>query len=73
MSMTKSRSADALRAAGYVQLPRWWATKEQVELIEWMVRQNLPDIARIKAEAHGIDEIEAAWRQHKEKKNAEVV
>ena len=68
MSQTKSRSAEALRAAGYVQLPRWWATSEQMEMIEWMVRKNLPDIARIKAAAHGIDETDAAWAQHEESK-----
>lgn len=64
MSITRSRSADALRAAGYIQLPRWWATAEQVEMIEWMVRQNLPDIARIKAEALNVSEADLAWRQH---------
>ena len=68
MSQTKSRSAEALRAAGYVQLPRWWATSEQMEMIEWMVRKNLPDIARIKAAAQGINETDAAWRQHEETK-----
>lgn len=68
MSMTKSKSADALRAAGYMQIPRWWATQEQVEMIEWIVQKNLPDIARIKAKAHGIEEINAAWQQHEESK-----
>jgi hypothetical protein len=66
--MTKSKSADALRAAGYMQIPRWWATQEQVEMIEWIVQKNLPDIARIKAKAHGIEEINAAWQQHEESK-----
>jgi len=66
--MTKSKSADALRAAGYMQIPRWWATQEQIKMIEWMVRKNLPEIARIKAEAHGIEEINAAWQQHEESK-----
>lgn len=69
MSQTKSRSAEALRAAGYVQLPRWWATQEQVEMIEWMVRKNLPDIARIKAATQGIDEVDAAWRKHNGEEN----
>jgi hypothetical protein len=68
MSITKSRSADALRAAGYMQMARWWVTPDQMEMIKWMVAKNLPDIARIKAEAHGMDEIEAAWRQHEEMK-----
>lgn len=64
MSATKSKSADALRAAGYVQLPRWWATPEQAEMVKWMVAKNLLDIARIKAETHGISEVDAAWEQH---------
>jgi hypothetical protein len=66
MSTTKSKSAEALRAAGYAQIPRWWATLDQIELIEWMVKPNLPDICRIKQEARddksaGIDD---AWRIH---------
>lgn len=68
MSITKSKSADALRAAGYMQMARWWVTPEQMEMVKWMVAKNLPDIARIKAEAHGIDEIDAAWQQHEEMK-----
>ena len=68
MNQKVSKSAQALKTAGYVRLPAWWATQEQVDLIEWMVKQNLPDIARIKAEAHGIDEIDAAWQQHEETK-----
>ena len=68
--MTKSKSADALRAAGYMQMARWWVTAEQMEMVKWMVSKNLPDIARIKAE---VLEIDAAWAQHEEQKNAEVV
>lgn len=71
MSQTKSKAAEALRAAGYVQLPRWWATQEQVDLIEWMLKQNLPDIALIKIEARNDRraDIEDAWRQYEEMKN----
>ena len=65
MSVTKSKAADALRAAGYMQMARWWVTAEQMEMVKWMVSKNLPDIARIKAEAL---EIDAAWAQHEESK-----
>ena len=66
MSMTKSKSADAVRAAGYAQIPRWWATLDQIKLIEWMVKQNLPDICRIKKEVRDDKraDIDAAWRIH---------
>ena len=65
MSVTKSKAADALRVAGYMQMARWWVTPEQMEMVKWMVSKNLPDIARIKAE---VLEIDAAWAQHKEQK-----
>lgn len=65
MSVTKSKAADALRAAGYIQMARWWVTPEQMEMVKWMVSKNLPDIARIKAE---VLEIDAAWAQHEESK-----
>ena len=65
MSVTKSKAADALRAAGYMQMARWWVTPEQMEMVKWMVSKNLPDIARIKAE---VLEIDAAWAQHEESK-----
>jgi hypothetical protein len=65
VSVTKSKAADALRAAGYMQMARWWVTPEQMEMVKWMVSKNLPDIARIKAE---VLEIDAAWAQHEESK-----
>jgi hypothetical protein len=40
-----------LRLAGFVKLPAWWVTEEQLQLIEYMARQNLSQITRIKAEA----------------------
>lgn len=68
MSQTKSRSANALRAAGYVQLPRWWATQDQIDLIYFMLKPNLPDIFAIR-HANREDkaaDIEDAWRQYEE-------
>ena len=43
-----SPAARALRAAGYVKLPGWWVTQEQADLVEYMARQNLPEIDAIK-------------------------
>ena len=62
------KASEALRAAGYRRIPAWWATDEQIALVEQMVKQNGPDVNRVRAEALGIDEIEAAWRQHEEMK-----
>jgi hypothetical protein len=45
-----SPGARALRQAGYVKLPAWWVTQEQLELIEYMCRGNLEEINRIKNE-----------------------
>ena len=47
-SASDSPAARALRAAGYVKLPGWWVTQDQFELIEYMARQNLETINRIK-------------------------
>jgi hypothetical protein len=48
---SNSPGARALRLAGYVKLPAWWVTEEQLQLIEYMAQQNLPEISRIKNEA----------------------
>lgn len=67
-SELKSAGAMALRAAGYKPLPRWWVTHEQLELIEYMARQNAEEVNRIRAEAVMTDEerknmeIERAWQ-----------
>jgi hypothetical protein len=47
---SNSHGAQALRRAGYVKLPAWWVTEEQMQLIEYMAKQNLAEINRIKAE-----------------------
>ena len=62
------KASDALRAAGYRRIPAWRATDEQIALVEYMVKQNGPDINRIRAEALGISEVNAAWQQHEETK-----
>jgi hypothetical protein len=49
--VSNSPGARALRRAGYVKLPAWWVTQEQLELIEYMCRGILPDINRIKQDA----------------------
>jgi hypothetical protein len=55
---SNSPGARALRLAGYVKLPAWWVTEEQLQLIEYMAKQNLAEINRIKdqAEWHRRDE-----------------
>jgi len=62
------KASNALRAAGYRRLPAWWATDEQIKLVEYMVKKNGPDINRIRAEALSIREADFAWRQHEEQK-----
>jgi hypothetical protein len=47
-----SPGARALRRAGYVKLPAWWVTQEQFELLQYMARQNLPEINKIKERAY---------------------
>lgn len=49
--MSNSPAALALRAAGYVKIPGWWVTKEQLELIEYVARQNKPHIDWIRNNA----------------------
>ena len=49
---SNSPGARALRLAGYVKLPAWWVTEEQLQLIEYMAKQNLAEINRIKDEAY---------------------
>lgn len=58
----------ALREAGYVPLPRWWVTPEQLEMIQWMARQNLPEISKIRHKALGTYDDEA-WKNHWESKD----
>jgi hypothetical protein len=48
---SNSFGARALRLAGYVKLPAWWVTEEQLQLIEYMAKQNLAEINRIKDQA----------------------
>jgi hypothetical protein len=49
---SNSPGARALRRAGYIKLPAWWVTQEQFELIQYMTKQNLPDINAIKERAN---------------------
>ena len=49
---SNSPGARALRLAGYVKLPAWWVTQEQFELIEYLARQNLETISKIKERAN---------------------
>jgi hypothetical protein len=49
--VSNSPGARALRLAGYVKLPAWWVTQDQFELIQYMTKQNLPEINKIKESA----------------------
>ena len=51
-SELKSPGAMALRAAGYKPCPRWWLTAEQMELVEYMAKQNEAEVNRIRSEAN---------------------
>ena len=71
-SELKSKAAQALRAAGYKPCPRWWLTVEQLELVEYMARQNEAEVNRIRAEANGPrpeltreEQEERAWQKHR--------
>lgn len=47
-SELKSPSAKALRAAGYIPLPRWWVTREQMDLIAYLIRDNVGEVNHIR-------------------------
>lgn len=68
-SELKSRAAKALREAGYKPLPRWWVTQDQLDLIEYMAKQNEAEVNRIRREASDAlsveDQIELAWMRHR--------
>ena len=69
-SELKSKGAQALRAAGFKPCPRWWLTLEQLELVEYMAKQNADIVNRIRAEANSRpltkeEEIELAWQRTK--------
>lgn len=68
-SELKSPAAKALRAAGYMPLPRWWVKAEDLDLIEYMAKQHQAEVNRIRAESNRQAEgpltreqqIELAW------------
>ena len=62
------KASEALRAAGYRRIPAWWATDEQIAVVEQMVKQNGRDVNRIRAEALSINEADLAWQQHERDK-----
>lgn len=69
-SELKGRAAQALRAAGYKPLPRWWVTQEQLDLIAYMIRDNAEEVNRIRNQANAAkltrdQEIDRAWQEMK--------
>jgi hypothetical protein len=64
------RAALALRTAGYKPCPRWWLTQEQLDLLEYMAKQNSEEVNRIRAEALSApltreQEINLAWMRQR--------
>lgn len=65
----KSPAAQALRAAGFKPLPRWWVKAEDLDLIEYMARQHADEVNAIRARANEAvaderkreQQIAAAW------------
>jgi hypothetical protein len=71
-SELKSRGAQALRAAGFVPLPRWWVKREDLDLIEYMAKQHEAEVNRIRALSKDVprdlpveQQIELAWSKHR--------
>lgn len=70
-SELKGSGAKALRAAGYRPCPRWWLTAEQLELVEYMAKQNEAEVNRIRRRAGEQpiltreEQIELAWKKMK--------
>ena len=68
-SELKSPAAKALRAAGYMPLPRLWVKAEDLDLVVYMAKQHESEVNRIRAEANqkaieGLtreQQIELAW------------
>ena len=69
-SELKSKGAQALREAGYKPCPRWWLTQEQLDLVEYMAKQNQDEVNKIRSEANSRpltkeEELELAWQKMK--------
>jgi len=72
-SELQSAGAMALRAAGYKPCPRYWLTQEQMDLLEYMAKQNEAEVNRIRngAKANQLreltreEQIERAWASRK--------
>lgn len=47
----RNHSAEALRAAGYVPIPRWWVRRDELEVIHRMAHNHQEDVNRIRGEA----------------------
>lgn len=55
---------EALRAAGFVPLPRWWVTQDELSVIHRMAHNHEDEITRIRLETRKkANEIERAYEQ----------
>lgn len=50
-SELKSRSAMALREAGFFPLPRLWVKAEDLDMVYYMASKHSEEVSRIRAEA----------------------
>jgi hypothetical protein len=66
-SELKGRSAEALRNAGFLPLPRLWVRAEDLDLITYMASQYANEVNKIRREATGGKqaEIEIAWSRYR--------
>lgn len=49
----RDRAAKALRAAGYVPIPRWWVTPDELDVISRMARNHDEHVNEIRGQAIG--------------------
>lgn len=46
---------EAIRKAGYVRLPPWWVTPDELEVIHRMAHNHRQDITRLRLKARGVN------------------
>jgi hypothetical protein len=53
-----------LREMGFVPMPRWWVTPEELEIIGRITKHHLPTVLRIKEEIRREQELEEYGRDN---------
>jgi hypothetical protein len=49
--------AQKLRGMGFVPMPRWWVTPEELEIISRITKHHMPTIMRVKEEIRMEEEL----------------